>query len=637
MKILNLEIKNFLGIETAFIDFSKSSGLTLIEGVNKDSSTASSNGAGKSSIFEGLLWALYGVTKRGLKGDEVINRHMLKKGCLVSAEFISGVVRYKVTRSRGCDGGGAVLKLEADGVDITKGVMKETQVLLEDVIKISQVVFEKAVYFGQEDMKSFASLTDKELKQVFEEALGLLVFSEGELKVKGYVSALNNETLFVTRDIEGIDSKCEIANLKVSSVDKRIEDLEASHEDRLFEIAKEIGRMELEKADLVKIDPPAEIEGLLDVGALDMKLSQLNMLYERLVAKHSAERDGLISKKSEAGSLLKYLNGKMEDLKNSAGMVGNKCKECGRPYSEGEIAEYVRLLKNDIKGRSDVFSKVQAEVKEGDIKEKGLVKFFTPVKEEIERISKAISDFKVRSVLAKQAEETRVARIGRVEADIEGRRSLIIDLVSRKDADHLTLTKEKTKHEADIAVDGRVKDSLLVKLTEIEEKLHIAKMLLEILGNQGAKSYVFDSITPELNRAIALNMSILDPDIEIELSTMKKLKSGELREKFEICVNNRNGAAEYKGNSGGEKGKIDIAISLALNDLMRTMSSDVGVCFFDEPFENLDVEASESVIELLKGIKEENVFVTSHNSAIKDLITNKIKVVKEGGMARIES
>ncbi|NCD42092.1 MAG: exonuclease, partial [Bacteroidia bacterium] len=73
MIITNIAIKNFLGIGEINIDLSKYTGITLIEGVNHDSPTSISNGASKSSLMESVYYCLYGKTKRGYSGDEVVN------------------------------------------------------------------------------------------------------------------------------------------------------------------------------------------------------------------------------------------------------------------------------------------------------------------------------------------------------------------------------------------------------------------------------------------------------------------------------------------------------------------------------------------------------------------------------------
>lgn len=67
IKFKQLKIENFMSIGDALIDLSDR-GFTLIEGVNNNKcDNAKSNGSGKSSIFEALVWCLTGNTIRGNK------------------------------------------------------------------------------------------------------------------------------------------------------------------------------------------------------------------------------------------------------------------------------------------------------------------------------------------------------------------------------------------------------------------------------------------------------------------------------------------------------------------------------------------------------------------------------------------
>jgi len=119
---------------------------------------------------------------------------------------------------------------------------------------------------------------------------------------------------------------------------------------------------------------------------------------------------------------------------------------------------------------------------------------------------------------------------------------------------------------------------------------------------------------------------------------MTTLKSGEKRDKFAVCVDNKNGAGEYKGGSGGERQIVNLAISLAFNKMCRSMASgSVNVLFLDEPFESLDETASECAVSLCQQFSKEieNPFIITHNQAIKDVVAHRVKVVKSGGKATV--
>ena len=63
-KLLHLERFRSLGQVDLNLD---SLGFMRIDGINKDTATAESNGAGKSSIVEGIHWILFGKTIGGGK------------------------------------------------------------------------------------------------------------------------------------------------------------------------------------------------------------------------------------------------------------------------------------------------------------------------------------------------------------------------------------------------------------------------------------------------------------------------------------------------------------------------------------------------------------------------------------------
>lgn len=72
MKILKATFQNFLTLSEACLELDDR-GLLLITGKNDDDTSANSNGAGKSSLVDGICWALYGTTARDVSGDDVVN------------------------------------------------------------------------------------------------------------------------------------------------------------------------------------------------------------------------------------------------------------------------------------------------------------------------------------------------------------------------------------------------------------------------------------------------------------------------------------------------------------------------------------------------------------------------------------
>src|SRR3990167_11164767 len=74
MKFKTLTVENFLSFRKPQTVPLADLGLVLVRGDNRVSGAASSNGSGKTAIFDALCFALFGLTTRGLKADDVACR-----------------------------------------------------------------------------------------------------------------------------------------------------------------------------------------------------------------------------------------------------------------------------------------------------------------------------------------------------------------------------------------------------------------------------------------------------------------------------------------------------------------------------------------------------------------------------------
>ena len=637
MELKELRIKNFLGIGYAEVNFDKK-GLTLIEGKNNDSPSSISNGAGKSSIFEALFWVLFGKTKRGLTGNDVINR-TAKKNCVVDLEFDD----YAITRTRKDDDLGTTLKLwqrNPDGpepwTELTKGTVKETQALIEEVTKMSELTFSKVAYFGQEDVKAFASLTDAELKKVFEQALGVTFLSVYQGRAKVHRADLASEIREGYLLEANKNREAELVKEKLASLEKAKAELEAKRKRELDRLYDELGDIEGEIHETEKLHKilKSGLTGRYD--SIEAQLKRLVKLEEskaELQAKHREKLAEISKAKGLYDYKLDIFKERFKELQNAPKKIGESCDKCDRPYTKEDISPLIEKLGAGLKEKQVELKAFEASIAKMQAGADDLEKLFKPLNAEIEKLSEAKTE------------------LGRIESDKirlkEYERTL--DSLSEKAKRYLKAISDLEADESDYMDDIRAAGSELIDIQtdveriqadvkKLEADFEIAEALEEILGNGGLKSYIFDSITPELNRTIDKYIKILD-DIDIEVSTVTKLKSGDYREKFSIKVDNPHGASQYNGNSGGEKQKCNLAVAMGFNTILRTMSEGaVNAIFLDEPFESLDEGSSEKVIELCESFTGfGNVFLITHQQGVKDLIANRIVVEKNGGMANIKA
>jgi len=159
-------------------------------------------------------------------------------------------------------------------------------------------------------------------------------------------------------------------------------------------------------------------------------------------------------------------------------------------------------------------------------------------------------------------------------------------------------------------------------------------------GKKGVRSYLLDHIANDLNRYAARYAQYLtDGEIEVVFSTQRQLASGEMAEDFQIQGLNRHGADVYKGNSVGERQRVNTCVALALQDFIRNaLNVSTNLFIVDEATANLDGEGSERMLRLLSDLAkgERSVFYITHDPRAKDLFTHRLKVIKENGVSRVD-
>ena len=101
MKFLSIKVRNFFSIRKLKLNLEER-GTILITGRNMDNPAANSNGSGKSSIWDALIWCLYGrVVRDDVGADDVLN-NKTKGGCAVTVRIQDDDGRiWTLVRTRG--------------------------------------------------------------------------------------------------------------------------------------------------------------------------------------------------------------------------------------------------------------------------------------------------------------------------------------------------------------------------------------------------------------------------------------------------------------------------------------------------------------------------------------------------------
>lgn len=643
MKFLQLHIKNFLTIGNAAPIHLDGKGLVLIQGVNEDDTSATSNGVGKSSIPDALCWALYGVTARDVSGDSVVNK-TAKKDCSVEVKLQDGDTIYRITRYRKHKEFKNQTTIRAGSVAIStmvemaKGTEKETQEVINGIMGCSVDVFRAAIYAGQESMPDLPKMTDKQLKLLIEEAAGVERLEGAYMKAREQWSGVKAQVDRHTADKLTLQGRFAATSIQLEEA--KITSLE-------FEETRSVRNKELQingtsmKTTMIRniteikaMNEPALKEGR---DSIDLELSENAKVVagERAVSESLGKAQGILNRaqltaersKRDAVTTKTVIDNAAEEMKKP-------CAECGKPHTEDELAEFVAVQQ----------TKLKAQIERAKMDSGAAASAERMVEEQLNNLIEYRSKMPDVSALMEKKRE--------LDAEIRTiatRKNELQLLKKDHDMNAERASKALTEANPSAAVinhleiaTNEIKDQLSVvgkKIDELQDKSSLYENVVKVFSPAGVRAHILDSVTPMLNARTAEYLSALsDGNITAVWSTLSTTAKGELKEKFNIEVVNEKGAESFAGLSGGEKRKVRLSTMLALQDLVASRATKpIELWIGDEIDDALDTAGLERLMGVLEGKARERgtVLVVSHNE-LRDWIDNVVTVTKRGGLSVIE-
>ena len=180
-----LYLKNFLAVgeQPVEINFKRANGVIVIKGKNLDVSSTASNASGKSTIIEGVLFALYGKTLRKFKKEEYIINKKAKTDCVVEIEFDNvKIVRKFVLDKKGKKKESKV-EFYIDNKTPDGVTDASVEKIKEEVLKYIGVSFEtmcNILIFGQHNIVSFLDAGEPEKREIVENLMNIKEYNSFE-------------------------------------------------------------------------------------------------------------------------------------------------------------------------------------------------------------------------------------------------------------------------------------------------------------------------------------------------------------------------------------------------------------------------------------------------------------------------
>ena len=675
----NLTIRNFLSIGNVCqaVNFDNKE-LTLILGENLDlGGDGARNGVGKTTMIQALSYALFGTPINSIRKDNLINRTN-GKGMLVTLDFSSGGVEYKVERGRKPNllkfyiGGQAV----KDNEDSAQGESKETQLQIEKAIGMSSEMFRHIVALNTYT-EPFLAMKAADQRNVIEQLLGITLLSEKAEKLKISAKEVKDQTQLEEFKVKAIEEANKRVQEQIDNLLRRQRLWQAKHDEDLNSLVTLYD-------DLSKIGIESELQAHKDLTIFSERkknqetYNNLLARQELWVEKRDKEIDSLTKsysqlshididqelsnhklvseyhkKKTELDSLKKTIANLENIVKKDTNLVSkllsevetlreHKCYACGQELhdekhdevlsqkelllvqAEQELAQTQKdLEKNknslfDLGLAPETFYKTETEAFKHSSELENIATLISAKENEVDPFHEQITEFVVEEL------GTMPNTHYDTEQEAIEHKSTVSSLVNQI---------EKKANETDPYLEqiSEMQNQALQEINfdqinELSKKHDHLKFLIDLLTSKDSfvrkkiidqnLTYLNSRLTHYLDKIGLPHQVLFQNDLSVEITELgRELDFGNL--------------------SRGETNRVILALSWAFRDVWENLYSPINVMFIDELLDNgtdsAGVENSLAVLKDMNRTRSKSIWLISHKEELINRVSNVLKVVKEGG------
>lgn len=657
-----MSARNFLcfGPDGIEIDFTKIGNIISIRGDNLDvfnsEDKVASNGVGKSSIPEILVYTLYGKTIKNYKKishNDVINNQTKKN-------LVTEVIwdKYRVERKRKPNSLRIWESKDGDWSDkneTTLGTMKDTQALIEEKIGLNYEGFMNLVVFTDNNASSFLELDAPTKRLVVENLLGLdqyreyldkakLARSEAKDRVK-YLSVCYDE---LSKSKFSCEARIESLQVEQSKWSKKQKDdleqlnLNLANKNKSLE-SSNVGKLMVEYENAqVKI---AEITNEIYENESKQKKVESILLEVQSKIKQATDsyndcesinRDLKYKIKEIESDIEKH---KKEIVKLNGKKTGVECHECFGEVNPKNFIKVIERCESNIQNLNNRLKKFTSDKESSDATLESYKKNIESLKSH-----KKMADEKMKSVYDKIASYRKdISELSKINKPIAGAEERIIQESIKNIENQIVAKKEEMqqpspfvdiidKAQRELAEKTQEINVKKKELDEAEGNLPYYEFWVKAFGDNGIRKFVIDGIIPSLNSRIEYWMQVLI-DGKIKLTFDNQLEET-------IQKNPSDGDPfVYWSQSGGERRRLNLATMLSWAHVaMLNSGKNPSAVWLDEVTSNIDQIGVSSVYDMIQELSnDKQVFVTTHDQDLLEMLGGNevLKIYKKNGIAKL--
>jgi DNA repair exonuclease SbcCD ATPase subunit len=541
-----------------------------------------SNGAGKSTIPNAILWTLFGRTMHHHNpGDRVVN-WFTGKDCRCRVLFKNG---DEVVRTRNTDGHNELMFIkDGDQSTYTSDTLSTTKVQqaeLDRVFGLDWELFCGSVFFNQYS-KPWMEMADQTRKKAMERALHVDRFAYRAKVAKGKCDKIDADVRDKRQQIENTEAEVGRLNQEITRLTETSSGFTANQKERQTAALK---KAVVEKQERDAIERP-------DVGSLEKKWSVVQTVQARIDGMEEQVR--LLNRQiASLEGLETQLKQKIKTWETKAGKM---CGVCEQEVPATHTAAKVEPIQTEL-----------AET-QGNLKGK---------KAELDELIGKIG--KVKRILAEKKPDQTVraakeihTQWGRHDGEVTRLKSLAKSIGAEENPHDKSIADAKLRFE-----DAQTQLKALKEEIERVELLNKHYHYIYKAWNDRTKikSFVFQDHIPYINTRLKHYLDIFGLDVPIEITSSLGISSDLWGYEFE---------------SGGERKRTDVAFMLAMFDFHEAMyGRQCNILVLDEVDGRLDDDGIDSLIGIINNDlapKVESIIVISHRNMMHDTFPRELRV-----------
>jgi DNA repair exonuclease SbcCD ATPase subunit/DNA repair exonuclease SbcCD nuclease subunit len=611
-----------------------------------------SNGAGKSTILEGIRWAKYGETRF------TTNKSVIRDNCeiaVVDLEFESSkgkniIIGREITDSKSSS------HVSQEGQRLAKG--RETAKWVEDNFGLSLKTFDSLIYFGGDSHTIIGATPNERLKSLqeplpleqYEKALKITKKQRSEVaaevsKLQGVLDEYDyvdeGEVNSLRDELKKIDASILENKKSKSQIEKEIKSLEKVTvvSDQIHDLTEELDDLKYllkdRKDSLKQLNFPSRSKAQIEKEIADLEAK--NKSIKTKLDKENKSR-------TQAETMGKVLKAQIEEIKK----LKDKCPLCTNDVSPEWKSKKISDLDVELNNYRDTYKQHSIQIQDFDKKISGIDKELNELENDrflyhqssqekkniqshVKEIEKNIStkNKKIQELKTKIPAGTNIKNIDAKLKKLDDK----LDDINSDLSDCEREQKEKSDNflvlEKDLAR-RKVAEENIKKKNKEHTVLNIVH---EAFSPKGIPQEIVMSIIDEINLMLPLVIDEFNfwQDIKISLESTESGDNTIIA--IWVEIGNKK-PREYEGLSAGEREIVNFIIRMSYKKVLENLiQMNLNFILIDEALDKLDEHNLRQAIKYFKKAKMQS-FCISH-SDMKDAFNKTMIVRNENDVAEV--